>query len=86
MNASEVKAASMAAIRANLPTCTGCGVNVKREPVEHRPDCTVHPSPMMCSGPDCDAIRLPSEKRPVWSYDPNTGEYFCPTHQKGTTR
>lgn len=85
MNAVEVQAANIAAIRANLPTCIGCGVNVKREPIEHRPDCTLSPSPMLCAGPDCDAIRLPSEKRPVWSYDPNTGDYYCPTHQKGTT-
>ena len=86
MNASEVQAAAMAERRRHLVACWGCGVNMKREPVEHRPDCTVHPSPMMCAGPDCDAIRLPSEKRPVWSFDPNTGEYHCPTHQRGTTR
>lgn len=85
MNAVEVQREAIAARRLLLEACYGCGVNMKREPVEHRPDCTVEPSPMICSGPDCDAIRLPSEKRPVWSYDPNTGDYYCPTHQKGTT-
>ena len=85
MTAVEDQAAAIAKIRQQLAACNGCVANRKREPIEHRPDCTVSPSPMMCSGPDCDAIRLPSEKRPVWSYDPNTGDYYCPTHQKGTT-
>lgn len=83
--AAQIQAEAIAERRRNLPACYGCGANMKRDPVEHRPDCPVSPSPMLCAGPDCDAIRLPSEKRPVWSFDPNTGEYYCPTHQKGTT-
>lgn len=94
MNAVEVQAATMAERRKHLAACWGCGANLKREPVEHRPDCTVHPSPLLCAGvtdgEECDAIRLPSEKRPVWFYDVNSREYFCPehypTHKKGTTR
>ncbi|QBP30261.1 hypothetical protein KDW77_gp47 [Mycobacterium phage Pinnie] len=65
---------------ASADVCTGCGSTTD----EHRPDCTRHPSPLMCE--DCDAIRLPSEpKTPAWRYDPRTRTYHCPTHQKGTT-
>ncbi|AKF14484.1 hypothetical protein SEA_FLAGSTAFF_47 [Mycobacterium phage FlagStaff] len=61
--------------------CKGCGALLAREPVEHRPDCTVEPSPLICE--DCDAIRLPSEpKSPAWRYDPNTRTYHCPSHQE----
>jgi hypothetical protein len=67
---------------AELSACQGCGLTAGSGR-EHRPDCTVEPSPMMCAGPDCDEIRLPSQKRPVWSLDPRTGEYHCPTHQNG---
>jgi hypothetical protein len=60
--------------------CRGCGSTDG----EHRPDCTAHPSPLLCA--DCDEIRLPSEpKTPPWRYDPRTHTYHCPTHQKGTT-
>lgn len=62
--------------------CPGCGLHVAIH-VEHRADCTANPSAMMCAGPDCDEIRLPSQKRPVWAYNPRTGEYLCPTHQNG---
>jgi hypothetical protein len=61
--------------------CTGCGANLEaldRGEAEHRPDCTVEPSPLICE--DCDAIRLPSEsKSPAWRYDPRTRTYHCPT-------
>lgn len=64
--------------------CAGCGLH-HAAVGEHRPDCTVEPSPLLCSAPDCDEIRLPSE-RTVWQYLPNLNSYFCPTHhQKGTT-
>ena len=62
--------------------CPGCGLTFESGD-EHRPDCTVEPSPLLCE--DCGAIRLPSEKSPVWRYDPNTHTYHCPNHQKGTT-
>lgn len=62
--------------------CPGCGVHHALTG-EHRPDCTVEPSPLLCE--DCDAIRLPSERHPVWQYDPNTRTYHCPNHPKGTT-
>ena len=77
-----------AAMRSNwggvIVTCPGCGASLAGEPVEHRPDCTVEPSALLCE--ECDAIRLPSEpKTPAWRYDPRTRTYHCPTHQKGTT-
>ena len=62
--------------------CVGCGLH-HHATGEHRPDCTVQPSPLLCE--DCGAIRLPSERSPLWRYDPNTRTYHCPTHQKGTT-
>lgn len=72
---------------AGAVVCVGCGASLARVEAgdeEHRPDCTSHPSALMCE--DCDAIRLPSEpKSPAWRYDPNTRTYHCPTHQKGTT-
>ena len=94
MNAVEVQAATMAGRSRHLAACWGCGANLKREPVEHRADCTVHPSPLLCAGTtdgeECDALRLPSEKRPIWFHDVNTGEFYCPEHhphpKKGTTR
>lgn len=73
-----------------IAVCIGCGANLEAleaGTVEHRPDCTVSPSPLLCAGDDCDAIRLPSEpKTPTWFYDARTHEYFCPTHHpmKGT--
>lgn len=80
-----LKAAAMASgsWTAELAACNGCGVNLHREPIEHRPDCTVEPSPLLCE--DCDEIRLPSERKPVWRYDPAAHTYHCPNHQKGTT-
>lgn len=63
--------------------CPGCGLHIAIRGA-HRPDCTVEPSAVMCAADECDEIRLPSQKRPVWSFDPKTGEYHCPTHQKGT--
>ena len=73
---------------ATLAACNGCGVAFAADyDVEHRPDCTVEPSPLICEVDDCDAIRLPSERGQLWQYDPNTHTYRCPTHhQKGTTR
>lgn len=84
MTAADVQADAIAAIRAQLAACNGCGAPLRDvdEP-EHRPDCTVEPSPLLCD--DCGAIRLPSEKTPAWRYDPNTRTYHCPTHQKGAT-
>lgn len=72
-----------------IVVCPGCGANLARVEagdVEHRPDCSVSPSPLVCAGEDCDAIRLPSEpKTAVWFYDARTREYLCPTHHpKGT--
>ncbi|GFG65795.1 hypothetical protein MKUB_32850 [Mycobacterium kubicae] len=70
---------------ATLAACPGCGAAIGDEDqdVEHRPDCTVEPAPLLCE--DCGAIRLPSEKggKP-WQYRPDTRTYHCPTHQKGT--
>lgn len=80
--AAEAHVEALETIRANLVACPGCGVN-HASGVEHRPDCTVEPTPLLCE--DCGAIRLPSERSPVWRYDPNTRTYHCPTHQKGTT-
>ena len=48
--------------RDSIAVCPGCGANLEaldRGDVEHRPDCTVEPSALICE--DCDAIRLPSE-------------------------
>lgn len=81
--AAEVHAEAIATIRANLAACRGCGLNFATGD-EHRPDCTVEPSPLLCE--DCDAIRLPSERSPAWTYDPTTCTYHCNTHQKGTTK
>ncbi|UUG69230.1 hypothetical protein SEA_BARKLEY26_47 [Mycobacterium phage Barkley26] len=83
--AAEVQAETMAWIRANLAACHGCGVSLGAEDPEHRPDCTVQPAPLLCH--DCDAIRLPSERSPVWRFNATTRTYHCPnhpTHQKGT--
>ncbi|ASR77250.1 hypothetical protein SEA_AVOCADO_49 [Mycobacterium phage Avocado] len=71
-----------------IVACVGCGVNLHREPVEHRPDCTVEPSPLICE--DCDAIRLPSEARDalrlgkLWQFIPSPypGRYLCPDHHQ----
>ncbi|AKF14550.1 hypothetical protein SEA_CAMBIARE_48 [Mycobacterium phage Cambiare] len=68
--------------------CRGCGANLSREPVEHRPDCTVEPSPLICDV--CDAIRLPSEARDalrlgkLWQFIPSPypGRYLCPDHHQ----
>jgi hypothetical protein len=66
-----------------IVTCPGCGASLAGD-VQHRPDCTVKPSALICE--DCDAIRLPSEsKTPAWRYEPATRTYHCPNHQKGTT-
>lgn len=62
--------------------CNGCGLTAATGD-EHRPDCTTEPGPLLCE--DCGAIRLPSERTPVWRYQPGTRTYHCPTHQKGTT-
>ena len=62
-----------------IAACPGCGTT--RD--EHRPDCSKYPQPLLCE--DCGAIRLPSERTPVWRYDPNTHTYHCPDHPKGTT-
>ena len=67
-----------------IAVCPGCGANLEaldRGDVEHRPDCTVEPSALICE--DCDAIRLPSEpKTPAWRYDPRTRTYHCPNHHQ----
>lgn len=72
---------------AGAVVCTGCGANLaalEAGTAEHRPDCTAHPSALICE--DCDAIRLPSEpKTPAWRYDPRRRTYHCPTHQKEGT-
>lgn len=81
-----LKAAAMAAgsWTATLAACPGCGVNLHREPIEHRPDCTTEPSPLLCE--DCGDIRLPSERsRRPWRYDPKSQTYHCPNHPEGTT-
>lgn len=62
--------------------CSGCGLH-HAVTGEHRPDCTTEPSPLLCE--DCGAIRLPSERSPIWRYDQKTSTYHCPNHQKGTT-
>ncbi|MCV7226084.1 hypothetical protein [Mycolicibacterium komossense] len=82
LSPAEVQAEAIAAIRAALPACYGCGLTYASGR-EHRPDCTVEPSPLLCE--DCDAIRLPSEQGPAWHYDTKTRTYHCNTHQKGTT-
>lgn len=65
--------------------CHGCGLNYATGD-QHRPDCTVEPSPLLCAQPACDAMRLPSERGQLWQYRPNTDSYFCPAHhQKGST-
>ena len=61
--------------------CQGCGLH-HVVTGEHRPDCTVEPSPLLCE--DCGLIRLPSERKTIWRYDPRTDTYHCPNHQKGT--
>lgn len=84
MTAADVQAETMAAIRAQLAACHGCGAAFAEDyDAEHRPDCTVEPAPLLCE--DCGEIRLPSERSPVWRYDPTTRTYHCPNHQKGTT-
>lgn len=80
------------------PACHGCGVllaRVEAGDAEHRPDCTVEPSPLFCSFEDCDAMRLPSEAREalaknrLWQFLPHPlpGRYLCPDHhqKRGTT-
>lgn len=80
--AAEVQAEAIATIRKYRPACRGCGITFARTD-EHRADCTVEPSPLMCA--DCDEIRLPSERGALWQYRPETRTYHCPTHhQKGT--
>lgn len=65
--------------------CPGCGLH-HHVYGEHRPDCTAEPSPLICAEPDCDEMRLPSERGPLWQYQPTTHAYYCPDHhQKGTT-
>lgn len=63
--------------------CPGCGLH-HHVTGEHRATCTVEPSALLCDEPDCDSIRLPSERKPVWRYDPSTDTYHCPNHPKGT--
>lgn len=69
-----------------IVVCPGCGAHICDNTgcAEHRPDCTVEPSALICE--NCDAIRLPSEpKTPAWRYNPRTRTYHCPTHQKEGT-
>lgn len=61
--------------------CPGCGLHAHIHG-EHRPTCTAHPSPLLCE--DCGDIRFPSERKPVWRYNPKTQTYHCPNHPKGT--
>lgn len=77
-----LKAAAMPAGNwsAELAACPGCGLTYATGD-EHRPDCTLEPAPLLCG--DCDAIRLPSERFPVWRYNPTTRTYHCPDHPKG---
>lgn len=77
-------AETMTAIRAGLTACRGCGAprGDEDQDVDHRPDCTVDPSALICD--ECDEIRLPSQKAPLWEYDPGAKVYRCSTHRKGT--
>lgn len=63
-----------------LVACIGCGALLDPEPVQHRPDCTAHPSPLTCSHPECQAVRPAGARTPIWRYDPSRRTYRCPQH------